>query len=76
MRTAGLACGPGELSTVFYNPVTHAVCPLAGAGSLVSPKVGVLTVFPGWIEHAAPLVVPLASGQRRVIISTDYFPEM
>ena len=65
-----------ELSTVFYNPVAHAVCPWQERVALVSPKVGVLTVFPGWIEHAAPLVVPLASGQRRVIISTDYFPEV
>lgn len=65
-----------QLSTVFYNPAAHMVCPWHQRTALIAPEVGTLTVFPGWIEHAAPLVIPLRSGERRVIISIDYFPEM
>jgi hypothetical protein len=65
-----------QLSTVFYNPAAHMVCPWQQRTALVAPEVGTLTVFPGWIEHAAPLVVPLSEGERRVIISIDYFPEI
>lgn len=65
-----------QLATVFYNPAAHMVCPWQQRTALVAPEVGTLTVFPGWIEHAAPLVVPLRQGERRVIISIDYFPEM
>jgi hypothetical protein len=67
---------PDRLSTVFYNPASHMVCPWQDRIALVPPEVGLLTVFPGWIEHAAPLVADLGSGGRRVIISVDYFPEM
>lgn len=65
-----------QLSTVFYNPAAHMVCPWQQRTALVAPEVGTLTVFPGWIEHAAPLIIPLLPGERRVIISIDYFPEM
>lgn len=65
-----------QLSTVFYNPAAHMVCPWQQRTALIAPEVGTLTVFPGWIEHAAPLIVPLLPGERRVIISIDYFPEM
>lgn len=65
-----------QLATVFYNPAAHMICPWQHRIALVPPAVGVLTVFPGWIEHAAPLVVDLEPGERRVIISIDYFPEM
>lgn len=65
-----------DLATAFYNPASHMVCPWQERIALVPPAVGLLTVFPGWIEHAAPLLVPLAPGERRVIISTDYFPEL
>lgn len=67
---------PEKLATAFYNPASHMVCPWQERISLVAPAVGLLTVFPGWIEHAAPLLVPLPPGGRRIIISTDYFPEL
>lgn len=70
------APAPPELSTVFYNPASHMVCPWQPRLALVPPDVGLLTVFPGWIEHAAPIVAPLAEGQRRIIVSIDYFPEL
>ena len=66
---------PEDLSTVFYNPASHINCPWQNRTALVPPAVGVLSVFPGWIEHAAPIVSPVPIGERRVIISTDYFPE-
>ena len=65
-----------QLSTVFYNPAAHMVCPWQERIALVPPEVGLLTVFPGWIEHAAPIVAPMPHGERRIIVSTDYFPDM
>lgn len=64
-----------ELATVFHNPAKHMICPWQPRVVLVPPAVGQVLVFPGWIEHSAPVVMPIAEGQRRVIISTDYFPE-
>jgi hypothetical protein len=66
---------PEELATVFHNPAKHMICPWQPRVVLVPPKVGQLLVFPGWIEHSAPVVQPIAEGQRRVIISVDYFPD-
>lgn len=64
-----------DLSTVFHNPARHMICPWQPRVVLFPPKVGQLLVFPGWIEHSAPVVQPVAEGQRRVIVSTDYFPD-
>ena len=64
-----------DLATVFHNPAKHMICPWQERAVLIPPAVGKLLVFPGWIEHSAPVVMPIAEGQRRVIISTDYFPE-
>ncbi len=63
-----------DLATVFHNPAKHFICPWQPRVVLVPPKVGQLLVFPGWIEHSAPVVQPIAEGERRVIISVDYFP--
>jgi len=64
-----------ELATVFHNPAKHMICPWQERVVLVPPAVGQLLVFPGWVEHSAPVVMPIADGQRRVIVSTDYFPD-
>jgi hypothetical protein len=64
-----------DLATVFHNPAKHMICPWQPRVVLVPPAVGRALIFPGWVEHSAPVVMPIAEGQRRVIISTDYFPE-
>lgn len=64
-----------ELATIFHNPAKHMICPWQPRVVLVPPKVGQILVFPGWVEHSAPVVQPIAEGQRRVIISVDYFPD-
>jgi hypothetical protein len=64
-----------DLATVFHNPAKHMICPWQERVVLVPPAVGQILVFPGWIEHSAPVVMPIAEGERRVIISADYFPE-
>lgn len=64
-----------DLATVFHNPAKHMICPWQERVVLVPPAVGQILVFPGWIEHSAPVVMPIADGQQRVIISADYFPD-
>jgi hypothetical protein len=65
----------GHLATVFHNPAKHFIDPWQPRVVLVPPAVGKLLIFPGWIEHSAPVVMPIAAGQRRIIISVDYFPD-
>ncbi len=64
-----------DLATVFHNPAKHMICPWQERVVLVPPAVGQVLVFPGWVEHSAPVVMPIAEGERRVIISADYFPD-
>jgi len=66
---------PENLSTIVYNPAFHVNCPWQPRLATLPPRVGTLTVFPGWLEHSAPIVAPIPEGERRIIISTDYFPE-
>ena len=65
---------PSDLATIFHNPARHIVCPWQPRVVLKAPEVGMLLVFPGWLEHSAPVVMPIAENQRRFIITTDYFP--
>jgi hypothetical protein len=66
---------PGRLATIFHNPAVHVNCPWQPRIAPVTPRIGMLLVFPGWLEHSVPIVAPIPSGQRRVTINTDYFPE-
>jgi hypothetical protein len=64
-----------KLPTVFHNPAQHMNCPWQPSIMSVSPKVGTLLIFPGWLEHSVPIVAPIPVGQQRITINTDYFPE-
>lgn len=66
---------PEDIATIFHNPAKHMICPWQPRVVLVAPQVGQLLAFPGWIEHSAPVVQPIAEGERRLIISVDYFPD-
>jgi hypothetical protein len=66
---------PDRLATIFHNPAAHINCPWQPQIEPVTPQVGMLLTFPGWLEHSVPIVAPIPAGQRRVTINTDYFPE-
>jgi hypothetical protein len=66
---------PHRLATIFHNPAAHINCPWQSQTVPVTPQVGMLLTFPGWLEHSVPIVAPIPPGQRRVTINTDYFPE-
>lgn len=65
---------PSKLPTVFHNPVAHVNCPWQQSIASVTPAVGTLLIFPGWLEHSVPTIAPIPEGEQRITINSDYFP--